>query len=56
MSVGSEEGVFEKFIGPAGSGGGWSDGLQIQNLILPVLLSDEGLTLYKRREWGERAT
>ncbi len=41
----------EKFIGPAGSGGGWSDGLQ--NLMLLVLLSGDGLTLYQNRDWDE---
>jgi hypothetical protein len=39
------------FLKPEKDAAGWGDGLQ--NLMMPVSLNSDGLTLYKSRGWGE---
>jgi hypothetical protein len=40
----------EHFLKPANSEAGWGD--ELQNLMMPVSLYSDGLTLYKSRGWG----
>jgi hypothetical protein len=41
----------ESFLKPASSAAGWAD--ELQNLMMPVSLYSDGLTLYKSRGWGD---
>ncbi len=41
----------ESFLKPASSEAGWGD--ELQNLMMPVSLNSDGLTLYKSRGWGD---